>query len=362
MGTTLTLIDHHQIPDPDFIHNPKVTVVFGYDHDNYFENIKPHINKQFDYVFMDENPDAMIAATLYLRSREIRPQFKCLPRALNENDFNRLKKAGLNHIVFFNNLWAYDSAIDEVDTVFLINPHESGLQNISASHLLYESIPDTSNFTRDLAGVAAVMDYTMDEAFDLIVDIVSSYPDTFADLAEMIKNITLNKYNVGDSVFGEITSMFRAPSILYGVKGVDNVVQSLVENPPFTLQELLNGTDNSSVQYLLSCAEKYKEIFDQEMALFEEEKEAQDRVIIYAPHYKSQNFVREFSNRIKDKNIHSIIMIKTPTDDNRTKYSIRRGELKIDLGAVLSDMGVGGGNPFAAGCTVSDPVSFEKEF
>ncbi|MCH8286725.1 DHH family phosphoesterase, partial [candidate division KSB1 bacterium] len=80
------------------------------------------------------------------------------------------------------------------------------------------------------------------------------------------------------------------------------------------------------------------------------------------PRYQSENFIREFSNVIKDRNIDSIIMMKVPVKNNRFKYSIRRGELEIDLGGILEAMGVGGGNPFAAGCTVKNPDSFEIAF
>jgi len=362
MGITLTLIDHHIIPNQKFIHNPKVKLVLGYDQDNYFENVAPYSSQLYDYVFFGENPDAIISAAMYLLSHEKKPLYKCLPRALKKADFDRLAGAGLNNIVFFNCLWAYESDLDEVESVVLINPHESGLQNISASHILYKSLQNPTHFMRDLAGIAIVMDYTLDEAFEIIVDIVNSYPEMFADLTQRIKDITLNKYNVNDSAFGEITSMVRAPSILYGVKGVDNMMKTLVRNDSFTLPSLMNDEPSENIRFFRTTYAKYKEIFDQEMGFFEKEKQVQDVVITYAPHFKSQNFVREFSNRIKDNNINSIVMVKTPTGDRRTKYSIRRGELNIDLGKTLEELGTGGGNPFAAGCTVSDPDAFEKAF
>lgn len=362
MGINLTIIDHHILPNASFIHNPKVKMVFGYDQENYFKNIKEHIDRDFDYVFFDENPDAFISASLYLKSREKRPMFKCLPRALNKKDFGKLESAGLKDVVSFNCLWIYESDIDYVDSVTLVNPHESGLENISASHMMYKTLSATTDFMRDLAGIAVVMDYTLDAAFDLIFSIVKAYPELFKDVAERIENITLNKYNLQDTKFGDITAMMRAPSILYGVKGVDNLVEFLVQGKPFTMNDLMDNDPETGTGYLRDTHEKYVSIFEEEMELFEKEKTVQDVVVSYAPHFHSQNFVREFANRIKDRNIDSIIVIKTPTADKRTKFSIRRGELNIDLGKTLEEMGVGGGNPFAAGCTVDDAAEFEKAF
>ena len=62
----VTIIDHHTIPDQSFIHRSGLKIVMGYDQDNYFENVKSHIDPDFDFVFYDENPDAMIAASIYL--------------------------------------------------------------------------------------------------------------------------------------------------------------------------------------------------------------------------------------------------------------------------------------------------------
>jgi nanoRNase/pAp phosphatase (c-di-AMP/oligoRNAs hydrolase) len=88
----------------------------------------------------------------------------------------------------------------------------------------------------------------------------------------------------------------------------------------------------------------------------------QGPVILYSPHYQSENLIRELSNIIKDNNIESVIMMKVPAGNNMMKYSIRRGELEIDLGTLLKDMDVGGGNPYAAGCIVRNHEKFEKEF
>ncbi len=93
MAINLTIIDHHTIPEQDFIHHPKVNVILGYDQDNYYSNVKQYVDKQFDYVFYDENPDAMIAAGIYLLSRENPPPHKCLTRGIKSGDFQKLADA-----------------------------------------------------------------------------------------------------------------------------------------------------------------------------------------------------------------------------------------------------------------------------
>ncbi len=362
MSFQVTLLDHHIIPDENFIHNQKVKVILGYDQENYYKNISEFINRKFDYIFLDENPDAMLSAAIYLLSRQKKPQFKCLPRALKDKDFEKLIAGGKNNIIIFNCLKAYFSDFHMVDKIILINPHESGLQNISASEIIYKTIEDPTPFMRDLASISIVLDYTLDEAFETVLEVVNAYPDIFADILEKIKNLTLNKYNIHDSEFSILASMFRAPSILYGIKGVDQLIDYLLKNENFTLKDMLNGSANETIKYLKDCSTKYLKIIDDELKFLEEEKVSRGAVMIYTPHFRSENFVREFANQVKDRNIDSIVMFKIPTKDNKTKYSIRRGELNVDLGRILSDMGVGGGNPFSAGCTVDREEDFEKEF
>ena len=362
MSFQVTLLDHHIIPDSRFVHNSKVKVVLGYDQDNYYQNTAEYLNKKFDFIFLDENPDAMLSAAIYLLSQDKKPQFKCLPRDLKEKDFDKLKTGGKKNILIFNCLKAYFSNFGSVDEIILINPHESGLQNISASEIIYKTIKEPTPFMRDLASISIILDYTLDEAFETVLEAVNAYPDIFADILEKIKNLTLNKYNIHDSEFSILTSMFRAPSILYGIKGVDQLIDYLLKNDSFTLKDMLNGSANETIKYLKDCSTKYLSIIDDELKFLDEEKKIHGKVMIYTPHFHSENFIREFSNLVKDRNIDSIVMFKTPTKDNKTKYSVRRGELNVNLGKILSDMGVGGGNPFAAGCTVDNGEEFEKEF
>ena len=362
MSLNVTIIDHHIIPDANFIHRAGLDIVMGYDQENYYENVKPYVNEPFDFVFYDENPDAMLASAIYLLGSENPPQNNCLTRGMRSQDFDKLQKAGKQNIVIFNTLKTYYSDFGKVDFIRLINPHESGLQNISVSQIMYRAKNNPTTLMRDLAGIAVVMDYTLDEAFETIVEIVKSYPDLFSDLIERIKNITLNKYNVHDSAFGRLSAMFHAPSTLSGTKGVETFIDHLLMNESFSLTELLYGSANKTIAYLKRCSEKYQKILTKEFELFEANKEERGPIVLYTPEYQSENFVREFSNIIKDRNIHSVIMMKVPTKNDLHKYSIRRGELEIDLGKTLEEMGVGGGNPFAAGCTVNDPGSFEKAF
>ena len=89
----VTIIDHHIIPDHSFIHRPGLKIVMGYDQENYFKNVIPFIDTDFDFVFYDENPDAMIAASIYLIGREKPPQNNCISRELKSPDFQKLKSS-----------------------------------------------------------------------------------------------------------------------------------------------------------------------------------------------------------------------------------------------------------------------------
>ncbi len=84
--------------------------------------------------------------------------------------------------------------------------------------------------------------------------------------------------------------------------------------------------------------------------------------LVYEPLSDSRGLVQKFSSIVADENADSIILVRIRLEDGRYKYSLRRRDIDVDLGALVAEMRVGGGIPPAAGCTVDNPEQFEQDF
>ena len=358
----LTIFDHHKDPDTPIIHRSNVRIIFANTTDDYYPTVHEFLNKPFDYILVDQDHDSMITGILHLLSIEEKPDYKCFSGALKKNFIQKSMDDGKSNIISFNSLRVYNSDLDEFDTITLINPHETGMPNISCCQILYKAMGKSETLWRDLAGIGITSDYTLEEGYDIIIEILKAYKNIFPDLTKRAIELSLNKYNILDSAFGNISQMLWAPVVLENEEGVEEIIRIIVENPEFTYADLLEKSENPVSQYLHRQWEKYSEILEKEKELFSSNKVEDGKFVIYEPEYKSTNFIREFSNMVKDENIDKIIIMKTKAGEGKLKYSIRRGELNVDLGMTLKNMGKGGGNPFAAGCTVNIDDNFEEEF
>jgi len=358
----LTIFNHHKEADPDFLKRNNLKIIFANNQDEFYQNLQEIFSHDYDYVLLDQNHDSFLTSIIYLLHKKNDIRFKCFSSPLSKAYIENLKGEGVKHLLSINSRNSYNSDFNEFETITLVNPHETGLSNISCCQILFNSLSERDDFSRDLTGIGIISDYTLEEGYEIIVDILKSYQDIFPELLKRVAEISLNKYNIHDSVFGELSRMFWAPCVLEEAQGVENLVQKITENPGFTYRDLLEGSKNPSVQFICEQWDKHKKILEKERNVFIKKRIEEGNFLIYEPEYKSENFVREFSNIIKDKNIDKIVIMKTDIGEGKTKYSIRRGELEVDLGAILRDLGMGGGNPFAAGCTVGKDENFEEKF
>jgi len=358
----LTILDHHNDPDSQIIHRDNVKIIFAHDQETFYQNVGEFINKEYDLVLIDQNHDSFITGIIHLLQRGKKAKFRCSSDALKKSYIEELKNEGIENILSINSRRIYGSDLDEFESIILINPHETGLSNISCCQILYSSLSDKNEFSRDLSGIGITSDYTLDEGYSIIIEILKSYNDIFPDLMQRASELSLNKYNIMDSEFGKLSQMFWAPCVLEQEKGVEELVHAIISNPAFSYRELLSAHKTQSICYLCEKWEQFKKILEKEKKTFVKNKTEEGKFIIYEPEYKSENFIREFSNIIKNENIDKIVIIKTEVEEGKIKYSVRRGEIEVDLGNILKELGFGGGNPFAAGCTVEKEDNFEEKF
>ncbi len=363
MPVSLVLIDHHKASEFKLYEQRNAEIILANDAENFFENISGYVNRKYDLVYIDQNLDSMISSILYLINSGKDMEFRPFTKPFQQTDIDEFEKNGISEIFVLNSFGAYRSDLELFEKVVVINPHETGLDNIPCSQLLYKSLEKADDFMRDLAGIAIVADYGLSEALNTMILIIRAYPELFKELNDLLDAIALNKWNILDSLFQELVHMLWAPIILYGKNGVTELISAMINNPPFTYLDISNrNKDNTAAAYLLEQYEKFNEILENERKNFNNKVIVHKNIMIYEPEFQSANFIREFSNLMKDEHLEQIIMMKVKTPDEKTKYSLRRGLLEIDLGEILEGMGVGGGNPFAAGCVINDPDVFEKQF
>lgn len=358
----LTILDHHNNVDFSLIENPKVEITFGNETEDYFQNVKERVNRVYDKVLFEQNIDAVISTIVYYLNINKNPDIECIYSHIPNDKFRSFSEKKKNDILALNTLRIYGSELDNIDKIFIINPHETGLANISISQILYKSINNPSPFIRDLVGLAIAADYTMEEAMETILEIIRDYKSFFPELYKRTQDLSLNKFNLLDSKFGELTRMIWAPVILEGEDGAIQLIANILESGEFRYTDLYESSEILAARYIKNKYQQFKDILTKEKNRFQESKIEDGIFISYEPEYKSENFIREFSNIIKDENLFNIIMMKVKKDDGSTKYSIRRGKLDVDIGGILYEMGTGGGNPYAGGGTVQNEVKFEEEF
>ncbi|MFC1726482.1 hypothetical protein ACFL4T_12745 [candidate division KSB1 bacterium] len=358
----ITLLDHHKNADASFIDNPKVEITFGNEESDYYLNLKDKVNTDYDLVLFEQNVDAVISTIVYYLNTKKEPDIECIYKHISKDKFQKYIDDKKKNIFALNTLKIYGSDLEDIEKIYLLNPHETGLANISISHILYKSVDNPSPFIRDLVGLAIAADYTMENCLDTMLEIIKSYKDIFPCLFDRIQDLSLNKFNLLDSKLGELTRMFWSPVMLEGDEGAYKLINNILSSNEFNYHDLFKTCDNPAVNFIKESYEKFSEILNREKSRFNEQKIVDGKIFIYEPEYQSENFIREFSNIIKDENLFNIIVMKVKKDDGATKYSIRRGKLDVDIGGVLHQMEAGGGNPFAGGGTVANEEKFESEF
>ena len=169
----------------------------------------------------------------------------------------------------------------------------------------------------------------------------------------------------------ELTDMLWAPYVLEGEQGTTELVYTLLQNPSFTYNEIFSPSQNPAVIYLQEKLNEYQHIMEKEIQRFEKKKTVKDIFLIYEPEGSELRLSSKLSSILCDLNPDHIIIFRTRSSSIKGsyKYSLRRGNLKVNLAKIAEETAKkfppaqGGGHPEAAGAyNITDAEAFEEEF
>ncbi len=375
IGIQVVVIDHHTAKKDKVLGWDNITIPIttggspAEQREEFFEHARGYLQEPFDHVFADQDPDGAMAAAIYCLHQHTRPNISCMRGSLDSGKLRELEGHGVKRVLCPDWFGVYDSDLSAAESVVLLNPAYSGLPHeLCATHIIYEAVrpllrPSMAETALALAAIGIVSDYCVDEAHHILRELCGLYPGYFGDALDMLDAGTLTRHSVFDTMFNGLSDMAWAPYILNGDKGSEEMVRLIAEHAPFTAQDLILGNrSNPAVAYMKDKWDEFTLMLNEEEAHFDETARFDSPLIIYEPKSPSKGLVQKFSSKVADRHPGNIIMVRTPIDGGTYKYSLRRRDVDIDLGALVTEMGVGGGIPPAAGCTVDDPAAFERDF
>ena len=77
MGITLVVVDHHQVNE-ELAQLPNAEVVRGASLEEFYKNAHGILDKDFDLVLSDQDPDGMTSVLVYYLNRLGKRNFQCI--------------------------------------------------------------------------------------------------------------------------------------------------------------------------------------------------------------------------------------------------------------------------------------------
>ena len=357
---TLVVVDHHH---SDYVDRAKVDLPTFGSEEEFISALHLHLSRDYDLVLSDADPDGYLSALVYCLNRQsTNANFKCFRVPLTKDHIEILKKNNIHTIIAFDWFPLYGSDLSLFDKVTLLNPVYSRLfENTSTSELVYRASAHKTPFMRDLNAIGVVSDYGMKSGMNTVVETIQAYPELFTNLKIIATENKLNRTNVFDSRFKELSELFWAPYIIYGEQGAQELVRLILSSRAFTYDELFDFAHHPAIEYLWTSWHDFNRMMETERRNYDLFREETGDIIIYTPQVTNPGFIQKFSSVVSDHSSGKIILMKISVG-NKTKYSARQKGLLIDLGRIFHDMGVGGGHATAAGALVDDPELFERQF
>jgi len=361
MSCTLTFVDHHRSPDIRITDEPNVTAPAVATDSDLTDLIQAECREPFDTIITEEGLDSLMAATIIQIHQGGRGEHICIDAPLSEKAMRKMCKRG-GRVLALHSRFIYESSLDCFDEVTFLNPWEIGLTDYCVAELLYRAVGHDDAFLRDLTAFGIVGDYNVEDSMETMCEVIEAYPDIFQELQAYRDEGALDKFAVLRSPFKPLLKRLRAPVVIGGVKEAQKMLAAVVNAPSFTYYDLMGESDHPVKKYLDRQYHKFLKLIDDEKMRFEMNRRMVGKVLLFEPKHKSDNVVRELADSIKDDRPDWIVAVKVRHSRREIKYSLRRGTLEVDLGQICRHMGVGGGNPFAAGAVVDDDQEFEDNF
>ena len=368
MGIEIVVIDHHTAKTGDVVSWENISIPLYGSREEFFEGVSSFLHQRYDLVYGDQDPDGAMASAIYALGKEQVPDIVCMRGDLDSGRLAALEERGVEKVLCLDWFGIYDSDLSEAKRVTLLNPVYSGLPHeLCATQIVYESMrpsidPALQETAMTLAAIGIVSDYCVGEAHHIIRELATGHPDLFADVITLLDNGQLTRYSVFRTGFDSLSDMAWAPYIFDGDRGAEKMISLIAEHSPFTVRDLFSGSENPAARYLHEQGMRLQEVLAKEWKHLEKTAEIDDTFIIFEPLSQSKGLVQKFSSKVADRNPGKVVMVRIEMEPGTYKYSLRRRDLDVDLGSIVKEMGVGGGIPPAAGCTVEDSGRFEKAF
>jgi hypothetical protein len=357
---TLIVIDHHH---SDFVDKDKVEIPTFATEEEFIEYLEPFLQRDYDLLLSDADPDGYLSATLYCLNKGIEePNYKCFRVPITKEHLQIYEKNGVQSIIAFDWFPLYGTDASLFDRVILLNPRYSKLfENTSSTELVYRASANKTTFMKDLNAIGVVSDYGMTSGMNTVLDTIARYPVLLNDIKTLADENKINRYNVFQSKFAALSEMYWAPYIIDGEEGANELVRCLTSAQPFTYWDLFNYAHHPAIEYLRKMYHKYQRMEQEELARYQTHKKEVGNVIIYEPKSSSPGFIQKFSSNLCNDIRGKVFLLKIKIN-GRTKYSGRQHGLLIDLGKIFEELGIGGGHPQASGGMTDDPEGFESAF
>ena len=363
----LVVIDHHQTEFEKLKNSKNVEIVYASSMQDFYQKTREYLKEDYDLTISDEDPDGITSVIIYSLFKNKILNFKGNRSGLNQEQVKEMEDKGLKNVVALD--WFPFNYIDLklFSKIVYLNPRINNLPNVNTSEIIYQSLPETGKFGRDLSAIGTVCDYLVDYCQDKMNEVVLEYKELFPELEELALNGKLNRYNIYETnnkntKFFDLSLMLWAPFILEGEEGNDKLVKLAMENRNFTLRDLCLGSENPAVSYLRSLHSDLVNKISEEKDNFNKNKKVINNLVLYEMMHHANGFMSKFSSIIADEaGQETIITMKGKNPEKPIiKYSLRTRSNKHNLGKILKELNVGGGHENAAGANV--PLEKEEWF
>ncbi len=365
----LVVIDHHQL-QVDLTKLDNTKIILASNLEEFYQKARIYIKEDYDLVISDEDPDGITSVIIYNLYKNKKINFLGNRNGLKKEDINLLKEKGIKSIIAFDWFPFNYSDLNDFDKIIYISPRSSNLGNINTSDTVYQALPETGKFGRDISTIGTVCDYLVDNCKEKINSVVLDYKGLFPELINLAEENKLDRYNVykinnANTKFFDLSLMLWAPFILEGQEGNNKLIELITQNQIFTLNELFNNSNNPTVIYLQRLWKKLENLLKQEEENFNLNKRVIGKLIFYEVKTNKPGFMSKFSSIISDKYPNGEVIVMRTRNENKGifSHSLRTKIGNYNLGKLMIKLGVGGGHEEAAGANVKIEKEewFEKE-
>ncbi len=356
---TLVVVDNHE--SESTLTRPCEVPSFSSE-EEFISILSGYLQGHYDALISDARADGYIASILYgLHRQATSLHYRCFRVPLSKDMIEVFKNKGIHTILALDWFPFYGCDMTLFDKVILLNPSQSKiLEGVNVAELVYRAASTTTPFMRDLAALASAEYNHSTSRFLSVQETIAAYPSLFPTLQQASLSGKLTRYAILQSLFLQLSDLFRAPSALQGEQGVQELVRLALASTPFTYFDILNFAHHPVVKYLRKEQQKLDSILERELTRCENTCKIKGMALLYEPQEHSPRFLQKLSRTLCKKYIGTVIILKIPVN-GKTKYSLSHRGLLVNLGALLESIGVGGGYATNAGALVENTEQFETE-